>query len=53
MNVAFLEVERIFHPDCYIFHDVDLVPLDDRNLYLCHKEVAMHLGVRVDKFYFK
>ncbi|CAG5115456.1 unnamed protein product, partial [Candidula unifasciata] len=34
-NIGFLESRKVAHFDCYIFHDVDLVPLDDRILYRC------------------
>ena len=49
MNMGFLEVHRLFNPDCYIFHDVDLLPVDDRNLYRC-EDMPLHLGVAVDLF---
>ncbi|XP_063386887.1 beta-1,4-N-acetylgalactosaminyltransferase bre-4-like [Cydia fagiglandana] len=32
MNVGFLEADGW---ECYIFHDIDLLPLDQRNLYNC------------------
>ncbi|BFZ13998.1 hypothetical protein BsWGS_17037 [Bradybaena similaris] len=34
-NIGFLESQRMGAFDCYIFHDVDLVPMDDRILYRC------------------
>ncbi len=50
MNAAFLEAlktdEKI---DCFIFHDVDLVPEDDRTLYSC-PPYPRHLSVGIDKF---
>ena len=30
MNVGFKEADRRGHFDCFVFHDVDLVPEDDR-----------------------
>jgi hypothetical protein len=48
MNMGFLEVRRMFNPDCYIFHDVDFLPEDDRNLYRC-EDMPLHLCVALDK----
>ncbi|XP_014484777.1 PREDICTED: beta-1,4-N-acetylgalactosaminyltransferase bre-4-like [Dinoponera quadriceps] len=52
MNVGYVEAlkERIF--DCFIFHDVDLLPEDDRNLYTC-PEQPRHMSVAVDKFKYR
>ncbi|XP_043274638.1 beta-1,4-N-acetylgalactosaminyltransferase bre-4-like [Venturia canescens] len=52
MNVGYVEAlkERMF--DCFIFHDVDLVPEDDRNLYTC-PEQPRHMSVAVDKFKYR
>ncbi|XP_038070258.1 uncharacterized protein LOC119739393 isoform X2 [Patiria miniata] len=35
MNVGFLETLNFTHWDCFIFHDVDHVPLSDFNYYGC------------------
>ncbi|KAH3741564.1 beta-1,4-N-acetylgalactosaminyltransferase bre-4-like [Dreissena polymorpha] len=35
MNVGFLTAEAAGNYDCYIFHDVDLLPVDVRNIYTC------------------
>ncbi|XP_053986973.1 beta-1,4-N-acetylgalactosaminyltransferase bre-4-like [Hylaeus volcanicus] len=52
MNVGYVEAlrERLF--DCFIFHDVDLLPEDDRNLYTC-PEQPRHMSVAVDKFKYR
>ena len=34
-NVGFLEARKLYPFDCFIFHDVDLLPEDLRNLYKC------------------
>lgn len=52
MNVGFLEANKMENWDCFIFHDVDLIPLDDRNLYRC-PEQPRHMSVAVDVFEFK
>ncbi|XP_071480737.1 beta-1,4-galactosyltransferase 5-like [Diadema antillarum] len=35
MNVGFLEALNFTDYDCFIFHDVDHIPLDDHNYYGC------------------
>lgn len=49
LNVGFLEAKKIRKFDCFIFHDVDLLPLDDRILYTCAKH-PRHLAVAVDVY---
>nr|CDJ93230.1 Metazoa galactosyltransferase domain containing protein [Haemonchus contortus] len=38
---------------CYIFHDVDLLPEDDRNLHVCPEENPRHMAVAINKFNYK
>lgn len=54
MNAGALE-SMIQHPDveCFIFHDVDLIPEDDRNLYNCPIESPRHMSHLVDKYQYK
>ncbi|XP_013110350.2 beta-1,4-N-acetylgalactosaminyltransferase bre-4 isoform X1 [Stomoxys calcitrans] len=52
MNIGFLEAMKLFKWDCFIFHDVDLLPLDNRNLYNCPRQ-PRHMSVAIDKFNYK
>jgi hypothetical protein len=49
MNIGFLEALKQNDYQCFIFHDVDLIPEDDRNLYTC-PEQPRHMSVAIDKF---
>ncbi|XP_008274505.1 beta-1,4-galactosyltransferase 1-like [Stegastes partitus] len=51
MNAGYLEVLKEYDYDCFVFSDVDLVPLDDRNIYRCFNS-PRHLAVAMDKFNF-
>ncbi|KAI1709086.1 beta-1,4-N-acetylgalactosaminyltransferase bre-4 [Ditylenchus destructor] len=52
MNVGFVEAAKQYDWQCFIFHDVDLLPEDDRNIYSC-PEQPRHMSVAVDKFRYK
>ena len=50
MNSGFLEIQKSFGKfDCFVFHDVDMVPEDDRNIYLC-QDKPVHLSPFIDKY---
>ncbi|KAM9332295.1 beta-1,4-galactosyltransferase 4 isoform 1-T3 [Pholidichthys leucotaenia] len=44
LNVGYLEALKDYVWECFIFHDVDLVPENDHNLYICDKQ-PKHLVV--------
>ncbi|XP_065409766.1 beta-1,4-galactosyltransferase 2 isoform X2 [Chrysemys picta bellii] len=53
LNVGFLEALKDEDDyDCFIFSDVDLVPMDDRNLYRCYEQ-PRHFAIAMDKFSFR
>ncbi|CAF1264352.1 unnamed protein product [Adineta ricciae] len=51
-DVGFLEAIKLYSFDCFIFHDVDLLPEDLRNVYKCGKQ-PKHMSVAVDTFKYK
>nr|XP_019942749.1 PREDICTED: beta-1,4-galactosyltransferase 2-like [Paralichthys olivaceus] len=52
MNVGYVEALKEYDYDCFVFSDIDLVPIDDRNLYRCF-DSPRHLAVAMDKFNFQ
>lgn len=51
MNAGYAEVLKIHDYECFVFSDVDLIPMDDRNIYQCF-ENPRHLAVAMEKFGF-
>ncbi|XP_069505336.1 beta-1,4-galactosyltransferase 1-like isoform X2 [Ambystoma mexicanum] len=51
MNVGFAEASKDNY-NCFIFSDVDIVPLDDRNYYRCSGN-PRHMANALDKFNFR
>lgn len=44
MNIGFKEALEADEFDCFIFHDVDMIPEDDLNYYGCYK-TPRHIGI--------
>lgn len=56
LNIGFLESLRITkdHWDCFIFHDIDLLPEDGRNFYSCPlRDKPRHMSSLVSSFDYK
>ncbi|CAB1446083.1 unnamed protein product [Pleuronectes platessa] len=52
MNVGYVEALKDYDYNCFVFSDIDLVPMNDRNLYRCFDN-PRHLAVAMDKFNFQ
>ena len=52
LNIGFREALRFNNYKCFIFHDVDLLPENDRNKYSCPSS-PRHLSVAVDTFNYR
>ena len=52
LNIGFLESRKLNDDrwDCFIFHDVDLIPEDERNIYSCPYENPRHMSSAVNTF---
>ena len=57
MNVGYSEVLRHHRfyehkklPTCFAFHDIDLLPEDDHNLFACLPRTAIHMCDKYDKY---
>lgn len=48
-NAGFIEASKHKHFDCVIFHDVDMIPENDYNLYTC-EDMPIHMCPALDKF---
>lgn len=52
MNIAVKEALKIDDFTCFIFHDVDLIPENDKNIYECYNQ-PRHLSPAVDELRYK
>ena len=52
MNVGATEALKSYDYLCFIFHDVDLLPEDDRNLYSCPAQ-PRHMSVAINIFLYR
>ncbi|ESO99416.1 hypothetical protein LOTGIDRAFT_113306, partial [Lottia gigantea] len=52
MNVGVLESLKIDNYTCFIFHDVDMYPIHDFNLYKC-EDKPKHMAVALQKSHFQ
>ncbi|XP_013073727.1 beta-1,4-N-acetylgalactosaminyltransferase bre-4-like [Biomphalaria glabrata] len=52
MNIGYAEAMKRYDYQCAIFHDVDLIPENDRNIYSC-PEQPRHLSAAIDKFNYR
>jgi beta-1,4-galactosyltransferase 1 len=52
MNAAFIYASSEYDFQCFVFHDVDLIPEDDRNMYSC-PIFPRHMSVAIDEMNYK
>ncbi|KAM5300514.1 beta-1,4-galactosyltransferase 1 isoform 2-T2 [Ctenodactylus gundi] len=52
LNIGFEEALKDYDYNCFVFSDVDLIPMDDHNAYRCFSQ-PRHISVAMDKFGFR
>ena len=52
MNIGYAEAMKIHDYQCFAFHDIDLIPENDKNIYNCPKQ-PRHMSVAIDKFKYR
>ncbi|KAM4710325.1 beta-1,4-galactosyltransferase 1-like isoform 2-T2 [Discoglossus pictus] len=52
MNIGFTEASMDYDYGCFIFSDVDIIPMNQKNLYRCSAN-PRHLANSLDKFNFR
>ena len=52
MNAAFIYASNEYDYQCFVFHDVDLIPENDRNMYSC-PDFPRHMSVAIDEMNYK
>ncbi|XP_052684453.1 beta-1,4-N-acetylgalactosaminyltransferase bre-4-like isoform X1 [Crassostrea angulata] len=52
-NVGFKEALKDSDYDCFVFHDVDLLPENDHNIYTCPVDQPKHLSVILENWDYK
>lgn len=50
MNAGFLEVLKEENWDCVIFHDVDLLPENNQNIYRCDDKTPKQFAIAVSSY---
>lgn len=51
-NIGFVETLKLSQVDCFIFHDVDLLPRHDHNIYACtHNPRHMYSAVDIFRYH--
>lgn len=52
-NNMFLDDDNEPYWDCFIFHDVDMIPEDRRLFYRCDQKKPIQFAIAVSKFDYK
>ncbi|XP_076079131.1 beta-1,4-galactosyltransferase 4-like isoform X3 [Mytilus galloprovincialis] len=51
-NIGFVQAMKDMAYDCVVIHDLDILPEDDRNFYICGDN-PIHMATKVEKFKYR
>lgn len=50
MNIGFMEAKKDYNWNCYIFHDIDMLPENNNNIYNCDKDYPKQLAISISVY---
>lgn len=54
LNIGFLEaIQDDLKWDCFIFHDVDMLPENENNIYQCDPNFPKQMAISINKFFYR
>jgi hypothetical protein len=52
LNIGFVESLKDDEWDCFIFHDVDMLPENNENLYQCDRKYPKQLAISLNTYFY-
>ena len=47
LNIGYLEALKEMNFDCFVFHDVDMLPENPKNIYVCDKQNPTQMAISI------
>lgn len=52
LNIGFIESLKENEWDCFIFHDVDMLPENDQNIYQCDLKQPKQMAISINTYFY-
>ena len=50
LNIGYLESIKALDWNCFVLHDVDLLPENKKNIYKCAKDFPTQMAISISKY---
>lgn len=50
LNIGYTEAKKERNWNCYIFHDIDLLPESNQNIYSCDKSYPKQMAISISVY---
>ena len=50
MNIGFTEAKKDYQWNCFIFHDIDMLPENNNNIYNCDQNYPKQLAISISVY---